>query len=102
MKTQPPGKKRMSREEKDKKEGLTYPPVEDIYNQAEEIQEIDPDDLTSRKAPNLKPGKKNEKEFEEAMSGSDLDVPGSETNEPPINGEEDEENDYYSLGQDQG
>lgn len=88
------------REQKDKDEKLTYPPAEDIYNQAEEEHEIDPDDLSKLKAPNQKPDRKlNEKNFEEAVSGSDLDIPGSETDEEKINGEEDEENEGYSQAQ---
>ncbi|HLP50472.1 MAG TPA: hypothetical protein VK154_06275 [Chitinophagales bacterium] len=93
-------KKPTKREQKDKEEGLTYPPVEDIYNQAQEEHEIDADDISKMKAPNLKPDRKNEKDFEEAVSGSDLDIPGSETNEGHENGLEDEENDFYSLGGD--
>ena len=43
----------------------------------------------------------NEKVFDEDMSGSDLDIPGGELDD--LNeeiGEEDEENNYYSLGGD--
>ena len=99
MKKQPPEKKLTKREKKDEEENLTYPASEDIYNVEQEETEIDTDDLSKRKSPNIKPDKKNEKEFEEAVSGSDLDIPGSETDEERINGEEDEENDYYSQGQ---
>ncbi len=86
------------REQKDKEEKLVYPPVEDIYNQAEEEHEIDPNDISKQKMPNQKPDRDNELDFEDDMSGSDLDVPGSENEEPHINGEEDEENEYYSQG----
>ena len=44
-------------------------------------------------------GQFNEKEFSEDLTGSDLDVPGSELDdEQEKNGNEDEENNYYSLG----
>lgn len=43
----------------------------------------------------------NEKDFEEDMSGDDLDVPGSELDDQQESiGSEDEENNYYSLGGD--
>jgi hypothetical protein len=45
--------------------------------------------------------KNNEKDFDDDISGGDLDVPGSEPdNEFEITGSEDEENNYYSLGDD--
>lgn len=81
---------------------LTYPPKEDIYNQGQKEGDIDPDDLTQKKAPNEKPDLDeplNEKDFEDDVSGGDLDVPGSELDdEEEKNGSEDEENNYYSLG----
>ena len=46
-------------------------------------------------------GKNNEKNFSDDVSGSDLDVPGSELDDEQENiGSEDEENNYYSLGGD--
>lgn len=43
----------------------------------------------------------NEKGFDEDISGSDLDVPGSELDDAQENtGSEDEENNYYSIGGD--
>lgn len=78
-----------------------YPSKDDIYNRAEKEGDIDPDDLSKTKSPNEKPGKKNEKTFEEDMTGEDLDIPGNEPDEEAQgNGEEDEENNYYSLGGD--
>ena len=50
---------------------------------------------------NYKAGPWNEKNFRDDMSGSDLDVPGSELDDQQENiGSEDEENNYYSLGGD--
>jgi hypothetical protein len=102
------------------------PASEDIYRKSIEEQEVDPEDITKTKRPNeteqianvdeddfgagtavKKPGKKkrtgkrNEKDFEDDVSGGDLDVPGSELDDrEEMNGNEDEENNYYSLGGD--
>jgi len=75
-----------------------YAPEEDIYSQAQEEPDIDPEDPTK-----LKPvehlGKKNEKDFEEDVSGSDLDIPGAELDDAQEDlGSEDEENNHYSIG----
>ena len=43
----------------------------------------------------------NEKDFEDELSGNDLDVAGSELDDQQEKvGSEDEENNYYSLGGD--
>ncbi len=43
-------------------------------------------------------GVKNEKDYTDELSGDDWDVPGSELdNKEEANGNEDEENNYYSL-----
>lgn len=43
----------------------------------------------------------NEKAFQEDVSGDDLDIPGSELDDAQETvGSEDEENNYYSLGDD--
>lgn len=45
--------------------------------------------------------KLNEEGFEDDVTGGDLDVPGSEEDDyDESTGEEDEENNYYSLGGD--
>ena len=78
-----------------------YPSNEDIYNQYQEEKDINPEDISTTKAPNDNNGKNNEKEFDEDVSGDDLDVPGSELdNNHEKTGDEDEENNYYSLGGD--
>jgi hypothetical protein len=75
-----------------------YPSSEDIYSQYTE-EDIDPD-LNMKENIN-KPGKLNEKDFEEDMSGEDLDIPGAELDDYQEEiGSEDEENNYYSLGGD--
>ena len=78
-----------------------YPPSEDIYQQFKEETDLNPEDITKKKAPNEKKGSANEKGFADAMSGSDLDIPGSELDDQEESvGSEDEENNYYSLGGD--
>lgn len=78
-----------------------YPVSDDIYQQFKEEVNIDPEDITRMKDPN-ESGKKNEKDFEEDVSGSDLDIPGSEEDDAEENtGNEDEENNHYSLGGDE-
>lgn len=76
-----------------------YPPEEDIFVK-DKKEELNPEDPTRRKVPFEKPGKMNEKDFEEDVSGSDLDVPGTEEDEETLTGSEDEENQYFSLGGD--
>jgi hypothetical protein len=80
-----------------------YPESEDIYAQSKEEKDLDPENVSKVKAPNLsaKSRKKNEADFEEDETGEDLDVPGSEADEAEENsGSEDEENNFYSLGGD--
>ena len=74
---------------------------EDIYIRSKEEKEIDPEDISKLKVSNDKVGTKNEKDFRDDVSGSDLDIPGSELDDEQENvGSEDEENNYYSLGGD--
>ena len=50
----------------------------------------------------VEPGKNNEKDFEEDISGDDLDVPGTDLDDDMEDvGSEDEENNYYSLSDNQ-
>ncbi|HAY33636.1 MAG TPA: hypothetical protein PK536_02170 [Ignavibacteria bacterium] len=78
-----------------------YPEGQDLFERGIKVDKIDPDDITSVKAPNLYPDEPNEKSFEDDVSGDDLDVPGSELDDKEeAVGSEDEENNYYSLGND--
>jgi len=80
-----------------------YPSNEDIFVKDKEEGSLNPEDTSKQKVPNedAAAGKNNEKDFEEDASGGDLDVPGSELDdEQEKNGNEDEENNYYSLGGD--
>ena len=77
-----------------------YLPEEDIFNNAEE-ETLNSEGLDENKTSGEKPGKWNEKDFNEDASGSDLDVPGSELDDDQEKiGSEDEENNYYSIGGD--
>ena len=79
----------------------TYPSSEDIYKKYHEEKDIDPEDISKIKEGNDIYGTNNEKDFNDDVSGSDLDVPGSELDDIQENiGSEDEENNYYSLGGD--
>jgi hypothetical protein len=78
-----------------------YPPSEDIYSKGKKEMSLNPEDLSKKKAPNEGKSDSNEKDFEDDMSGDDLDVPGSELDDQQESvGSEDEENNYYSLGGD--
>lgn len=78
-----------------------YPPSEDIYSQAKKEMNLNPEDLSKNKTPNENRRPLNVKDFEEDMSGEDLDIPGSELDDQQESiGSEDEENNYYSLGGD--
>lgn len=95
-------KSKPGNEDKNNLQGYpTYPANEDIYSKNREERDINPEDISKTKAPNVKAGKNNEKDFNDDVSGSDLDIPGSELDDDLENiGSEDEENNYYSLGGD--
>lgn len=78
-----------------------YPNSDDIYSQSKEETELNPEDISKVKVPNEKEDTMNEKAFVDDVSGSDLDIPGSELDDAQESiGSEDEENNYYSLGGD--
>jgi len=78
-----------------------YPASEDIYEKMHEEENIDPENISKLKEPNDPNGEKNEKDFSDNPSGSDLDVPVAEEDElNKTAGNEDEENSFYSLGGD--
>lgn len=79
-----------------------YPEKEDIYNIFKE-SDLDPEDITNVKKMIPDDGEVMDidEEFNNDVSGSDLDIPGSEIDDDQENtGNEDEENNYYSLGGD--
>ena len=80
-----------------------YPPSEDIYSKFVEEEEIDPEDITKKKQPVDNDSVENslEDDFEEIVPGNGLDVPGSDLDDSQEQtGNEDEENNYYSVGGD--
>jgi hypothetical protein len=80
-----------------------YPDSDDIYNKFKREKNIDPEDISSVKKANKRDKIRTniEKESNDGTSGTDLDVPGSELDDEQENiGNEDEENNYYSIGGD--
>ena len=78
-----------------------YPESDDIFNKYKEEKEIDPEDVSTIKIVPDRKTKRNEKDFSDDVTGKDLDVPGSELDDQQEDiGNEDEENNYYSLGGD--
>ena len=80
-----------------------YPDDEDIYIKGKKEKDINLDNNCISETLNKKEKfeKNNEKDFKDDVSGSDLDIPGSELDDVQENiGSEDEENNYYSLGGD--
>lgn len=81
----------------------TYPSEEDIFEKFDEASEIDPDDINKLKKEVDTNEFRQEAIDKIVKSGQlrpdELDVPGSELddNDEEI-GNEDEENNYYSLG----
>jgi hypothetical protein len=80
-----------------------YPANEDIFSKYREEKNINPEDTSQTKESDEHHEVRgnNEKDFIDDVSGSDLDVPGSELDDKQERiGNEDEENNYYSLGGD--
>ncbi|MRX67658.1 hypothetical protein SAMN06265349_10524 [Flavobacterium resistens] len=75
-------------------ENLDYPANEDIYNQEDKLEDIDPEDISSERIIN-----QNNHEWKQNSDklGDDLDVPGAELDDDQEEiGSEDEENNFYS------
>jgi len=90
-----------SMDENDELQGYpVYAPSEDIYNKEKKDTHINSDDNTEIIVD--KPlSDWNEEDYDTALTGDDLDVPGSEADDKEeAIGSEDEENNYYSLGGD--
>jgi len=76
-----------------------YPDDEDIYKNFQE-EEINPEDPSRKKEPNSTNALRR-KDLDDEYSENDLDIPGSELDDLQEDiGNEDEENNYYSLGGD--
>ena len=77
-----------------------YGESEDIYTQSNEELDIDPEDSSKNKSTNESQTRQSRNASSNSF-GSDLDVPGSELDDEEESiGNEDEENNYYSLGGD--
>lgn len=75
-----------------------YGKSEDIYTVSKEEKDIDPEDCSKNKFENLN---RQPTSAHYNLYGSGLDVPGSELDDEEESiGNEDEENNYYSLGGD--
>ncbi|KAF2326256.1 hypothetical protein [Flavobacterium daemonense] len=75
-------------------ENLDYPSNEDIFNQEDQLEDIDPDEISNEKTID-----ENNHEWKQNSDklGDDLDVPGSELDDDQEEiGAEDEENNFYS------
>ena len=78
-----------------------YASKDDIYNNATEAENINPEEVQKLKSTNemAEEERRNEKDFKDDKSEEDLDVPGAELDDEMEDvGSEDEENNYYSLG----
>jgi hypothetical protein len=78
------------------------PEGEDIYEKDREEEEINPEDIlkTKETTEKYKTGESREMESDDEFSGDDLDIPGAELDDDMEKiGSEDEENNYYSLGE---
>lgn len=77
-----------------------YPKSEDIYEKLQEETDINPEDISKTKTPNSSNALRKRK-LDNEFTAKDLDIPGSELDDTQeAIGNEDEENNYYSLGGD--
>ena len=103
MKKETPGQSQNKKPNGEKFPGYPhYSQEDDIYANEKEESDLDPEEPSRKKTPNEDPeAALNEKDFEEDVTGEDLDIPGNEQDEENMgSGIEDEENNYYSLGGD--
>lgn len=78
-------------------ENLEYPATEDIYNQEEKLEDINPEGISGEST--IINQTDHEWKQNSDKLGNNLDIPGSELddNQEEI-GSEDEENNFYSEG----
>ena len=88
-------------DEKNNFEGYPiYPEGEDIYKNFQEEEDINPEDTSKTKEPNSNNALRR-KDMDDESGENDLDIPGAELDDLQEDiGNEDEENNYYSLGGD--
>lgn len=80
-----------------------YPESEDIYNKFDKEFDIDPEDISKKKTNETadEDSEWNEMDLDLEHPGDDLDVPGAELDDEQEDiGSEDEENNFYSIGDD--
>jgi hypothetical protein len=91
-------------EQLEKKDGYPkYPESDDIYNKFDKEFDIDPEDISKKKPVEIvdEDPEWNERDIDLEHPGDDLDVPGSDLDDEQEDiGSEDEENNYYSIGDD--
>jgi len=98
-----PAKQISDQEKTSEMEYPLYPVNEDIYNQLLREELVDPEYFAAEKTynPPVNNGEVSQTDFIKAISGKDLDIPGSELDDEQEKiGSEDEENNYYSVGGD--
>jgi hypothetical protein len=87
-----------NQEDEDSSAYPLYPETEDIYNKEKKDGELSLDSNTGIATPSNKMIEWHDLEYEPDSKRNALDVPGAELDEEI--GEEDEENNYYSIGGD--
>jgi hypothetical protein len=101
LKNNPFDKMRVNEEKDNLREYPLYPDSEDIYVKFKKDDDLDTDDISNLKKSGEEIPSDAEKEFNDDIPGSDLDIPGTELDDiQEMIGSEDEENNYYSLGGD--
>jgi len=103
LKTKPPAQMTDNELNGNLTEYPLYPDSEDIYNKFKKEKNIDPEDLSKaiNSDKSVKARTNIAKDSGGYTSGRNLDIPGSELDDEQENiGNEDEENNYYSLGGD--
>ncbi|OMQ10100.1 hypothetical protein [[Flexibacter] sp. ATCC 35103] len=79
-------------------EQLDYPASEDIYNNEDKLEDIDPEGISGERIINPESNNNEWKQNSDKL-GNDLDIPGSELDDEQEEvGSEDEENNFYSEG----
>jgi len=97
-----PSESQKDNDEKINLEGYPiYPDNEDIYKNFLEEEDINPEDTSKTKESNYNNALRRQN-LEDESGENDLDIPGAELDDLQEDiGNEDEENNYYSLGGDE-
>ena len=97
-----PSESQKENDEKINLEGYPiYPGSEDIYENFQEEEDINPEDISKSKETNSTNALRR-KNLDDESGENDFDIPGAELDDLQEDiGNEDEENNYYSLGGDE-